>query len=279
MKFGKILLVQPMHEKIKKVERKSISFPWGLAFLATYYQKAGYGVEILDGQALQLSKEELVPKISEYDFDIIGISAFSTQYPAVRLIAAHVKKERKVPVVVGGPLPTYQASMTLSSTDVDVCVIGDGELSGVAVLDHFDDLEEVPGIAFKKNGKVIITPNTGPQVDLDDLPMPDFSLFAMDSYLRQRVAYSLNDDSGKKTLIIPTSRGCPYSCHFCSKSSRNYRRMSPKKVCQMIETVRSDFNLEDISFADELFLSSKSWFSEVAPFLKSTGLFWGGRHE
>ena len=67
MQFKKILLIQPMHEKKKKKkkERTSISFPWGLASLASFYQAAGYEVKILDGQAMQLTKEALLPEIDE----------------------------------------------------------------------------------------------------------------------------------------------------------------------------------------------------------------------
>jgi len=101
-RFKKILLIQPMHEKQKKAVRTSINFPWGLASLATCYRKAGFEVEILDGQALQLSKEEILAQIAPLDFDVAGISAFSTQYPAVKLIAEHIKKRRKVPVITGG---------------------------------------------------------------------------------------------------------------------------------------------------------------------------------
>ena len=69
MKFKKILLVQPMHEekKTKEWDRTSISFPWGLGTLSRSYQKAEYDVEILDGQALKLSKEELLPEIDKLD--------------------------------------------------------------------------------------------------------------------------------------------------------------------------------------------------------------------
>ena len=97
MKFKRILLIQPMHEKQKKKKkvRTSISFPWGLATLAGAYRQAGYDVEILDGQALQYSKEELLPEIKKFEFDIVGITAFSTQYPTVKLLAEQIKENFK----------------------------------------------------------------------------------------------------------------------------------------------------------------------------------------
>ena len=159
MKFNKILLIQPMHEKRKKKKkvRTSISFPWGLATLAGAYRQAGYDVEILDGQALQYSKEELLPEIHNFNFDIVGITAFSTQYPTVKLLAEQIKQTFQVPVIVGGPLASYQAEMVLETTAVDACVIGEGEIAGVEILKSWDDLGNVKGIAFKENGHIELT--------------------------------------------------------------------------------------------------------------------------
>jgi hypothetical protein len=88
MKFKKILLVQPMHEekKTKDWDRTSISFPWGLGTLSRFYQKAEYDVEILDGQALKLSKEELLTEFDKLDFDILTTTFPSSLGDRWRLI-------------------------------------------------------------------------------------------------------------------------------------------------------------------------------------------------
>jgi len=280
MKFKKILLIQPMHEKRekkKKAMRTSINFPWGLATLARYYQKAGYEVEILDGQALQLSKEELLPKIGDLDFDIVGITSFSTQYPSVKLIAEYVHKTHKVPVIVGGPLATYQAELVLKTTDVDVCVIGEGEISGIEILKSWENLGTVKGIAFKDNGKIIFTAAGDQLVDLDELPLPDFSLFDIETYLRVNNAFARKKNSGNRAMNFITTRGCPYKCHFCSKSGRYFRVMSPKKIYEMLAGLKNDLGVEEIAFHDELFLSNKTRFKELAPLLKSLNIPWGGQ--
>lgn len=279
MKFKNILLIQPMHEKKKKKKtaRTSISFPWGLAALAGSYQEAGYDVKILDGQAMQLSKEELSPKIDKFDFDIVGITSFSTQYPAVKLFAEYIKKNHNVPVIVGGPLATYQAEMVLATTDVDVCVIGEGEISGIEILKSWDDLGKVKGIAFRQNGNIVLTMSQDRFVDLDQLPLPDFSLFDMEKYIWHNNKFAGTSNTGIRAMTFITSRGCPYRCHFCSKSCLSFRSMSPKKVYEMIAGLKNEFKLEEIYFGDELFLSSKSKFRELAPLLKSLNVPWAGQ--
>jgi radical SAM superfamily enzyme YgiQ (UPF0313 family) len=283
MKFKKILLIQPMHEKREKKKKKkkamrtSINFPWGLATLARYYQNAGYEVEILDGQALQLSKEELLPEIDDLDFDIAGITSFSTQYPSVKLIANYIHKICRVPVIVGGPLATYQADMVLKTTDTDVCVIGEGEISGIEILKSWDNLGGVNGIAFKDNGKIIFTASQNQLVDLDELPRPDFSLFDIEKYLRVNNAFARKKNSGIRAMNFITTRGCPYNCYFCSKSGRYFRSMSPPKIYEMLAGLKNDLGVEEIAFHDELYLSSKSKFKELAPLLKSLNIPWGGQ--
>ena len=157
MNFRKILLIQPMHEKKKKKkkERTSISFPWGLATLAGFYQEAGYDVKVLDGQAMQQTKEALLPEIDKFDFDIVGITSFSTQYPSVKLFAKYIKRNRNVPVIVGGPLATYQAEMLLKTTDTDVCVIGEGEIAGIEILKSWKNLVDKEFLDLIKNSNCV----------------------------------------------------------------------------------------------------------------------------
>jgi len=279
MNFKKILLIQPMHEKKKKKkkERTSISFPWGFASLASFYQEAGYDVKILDGQAMQLTKEELLSEIDKFDFDIVGITSFSTQYPSTKLFAKYIKKNRNLPVIVGGPLATYQAEMVLKTTDADVCVIGEGEIAGIEILKSWKNMAMVKGIAFRQNGKIVSTSSQDRFVDLDQLPLPDFSLFDMEKYIRHNNKFAGTTNTGIRAMTVITSRGCPYRCHFCSKSCLSFRSMSPNKLYEMIAGLKNEFQLEEIYFGDELFLSSKSKFRELAPRLSALNIPWAGQ--
>lgn len=266
-----------MHEKQKRKKKTSISFPWGLATLASFYQEAGYDVKILDGQAMQLTKEELLAEIDQFDFDVVGIIAFSTQYPSVKLFSKYLKKNQNVPVIVGGPLATYQAEMVLKNTDADVCVIGEGEIAGVEILKYWKNLAMVKGIAFRQDGKIVLTSSQDRFVDLDQLPMPDFSLFDMNRYIMHKNKFAGAANRGIRAMTVITSRGCPYRCHFCSKSCQSFRSMSPSKLYEMIAALKNEFDLEEIYFGDELFLSSESKFKELAPRLKALNLPWAGK--
>ena len=53
--------------------------------------------------------------------------------------------------------------------------------------------------------------------------------------------------------------------------------MSPNNLYKMIAALKNQFKLEEIYFGDELFLSSKSKFKELAPRLSALNLPWAGQ--
>ena len=107
--------------------------------------------------------------------------------------------------------------------------------------------------------------------DLDSLPFPDRDLILSNSYLK---------DTSKKTFY--TSRGCPYSCTYCSnnhfnklyKGQKIVRRFSVDRVIEEIKYVRSRYRCNFIKFGDDLFaLKADDWLSEFsAKYREEVGL-------
>jgi len=169
-----------------------------------------------------------------------------------------------------------QADLVLRATDVDICVIGEGEITAVELLNDIDDLEKVRGIAFKKMEQIHFTLPQDKFFNLDNLPIPDFDLFDMEKYLHQDNAYARKTFTSRSMSFI-SSRGCPYRCHFCSKSASTFRYMSPKKIYEFLYVLKKDLGIEELVFGDELFLSSKKRFAELAPLIKRLKLKWGAQ--
>ena len=81
-------------------------------------------------------------------------------------------------------------------------------MAGVQVLDHYDELDTVKGIAYRQSGDIVRTPPQDHFVDLDQIPDPDFSLFDIERYLSVKNAYA-GGTSGLRSMSVLTSRGLP----------------------------------------------------------------------
>jgi len=103
--------------------------------------------------------------------------------------------------------------------------------------------------------------NIGPLENIrhiDELPLPDWSLFP-----------NIHDKPG----MIMTSRGCPFSCNFCSSSAfwKSYKEKSPFKIVQEIKQL-ANLGLSEIIIFDDLFASNVKRLRNVCDLICSEGL-------
>jgi radical SAM superfamily enzyme YgiQ (UPF0313 family) len=90
----------------------------------------------------------------------------------------------------------------------------------------------------------------GPWItDLDALPVPDFSL-------ADGTADCLI--GGKKTVMVQTSRGCPFDCSFCSVTGMFGKKLRCRSVESVLNEVRR-YNTRDhfVFFCDDNFTANK----------------------
>jgi radical SAM superfamily enzyme YgiQ (UPF0313 family) len=69
---------------------------------------------------------------------------------------------------------------------------------------------------------------------------------------------------GFSTVTINTMRGCPYSCHWCSKPvfGNSCRRRPVESVIGELREVRERYNPDQIWFTDDVFTLSSEWLEE-----------------
>ena len=69
--------------------------------------------------------------------EIVGLSAVvSTSYMQVKRIARIIKEANPEALIVCGGYLTAASNTVLKKTDVDVCVVGDGEIAWTGLLDY-----------------------------------------------------------------------------------------------------------------------------------------------
>jgi radical SAM superfamily enzyme YgiQ (UPF0313 family) len=245
--------------------------PLGLLYLSSHLKARGFAVAVydttfgtIDGFAAELGT--LRPRV-------VGLSCNLMTRGAVLTMVA-MAKEAGAWVVVGGPEPAPNAEEYLRR-GADVVVVGEGEATLEELLRHLpergrDGLEEVPGIAFLDGRDALRTTPPRPQLrPLSAQPWPDREAIAMDRYLE---AWRTHHGAGSVSLI--TSRGCPFTCTWCSHGvfGQTHRRRDPSEVADEVEHILARYRPDRLWYADDVFTLNRRWTLDYAAELERRGI-------
>lgn len=280
MNTKKIILIQPPLGRGMTKELFQPIFPYGLAHVATSLAQKGHDVQIFDIYANRWNRTEVMDRIKHFEADFIGITAMSTQYSYVKWLSEQLKHVLSVPIVVGGLLATYSSHIVLKHTHVDVCVIGEGELTFPELVESGDDYNTVNGIVYRQGDEIVRTPPREYIQSLDTIPVPDYDIFPMDIYTKTK--FYVNDPTtsffkgavSTRTMGVLAGRGCPYNCEFCSKSFTGLRLKSVDYLIDEIKYLIAKYDLQGIHFIDELFVVNKKRAYELIEKIGKLGIQW-----
>lgn len=242
-------------------ESPQLLFPIGLGYIASAIDRAGFDLEILDIDAHRYTDEEVERFIKEKDYDVAAFGCIVTGYKIVKKLAKVIKKYKKVPIICGNSVASSIPDLLLSKTQVDIAVIGEGDITIVELLkaiENNESLQQVNGIYFKQDGKIISTPPRSFIADLDTIPLINWDLFDIDIYISKskeyvNEPYPINYDL-IKAMPVNTARGCLYRCSFCYHVFMNnkYRVRSPQSICEEIKILKEKYDINYVGFSDEL---------------------------
>ncbi|MBM3251394.1 MAG: radical SAM protein [Candidatus Omnitrophica bacterium] len=142
----------------------------------------------------------------------------------------------------------------------DIGVIGEGEITFLELVKLIEKsgleyLEDTKGIAYRKDGNVILAEGRDFINDLNELPFPARHL------LPSLSRYSPFIASYRKLPIVHiiSSRGCPMGCSFCDQAvfGSGYRSRSADNILDEVELVKNKFGVKEIRFYDDVFTLDK----------------------
>lgn len=240
----KIALINPSVKGSLKKENL------GLAYLASTLEADGHTTRIID----EIAGQNIETGLDDFRPDIVGISFMTMYAPRAYEIAARVKKERGLHVVMGGAHPSALPEEAIQHAD---CVIrGEAEWT-------------FPQAITDNKLKGIIEPLTPDQ--LDSLPMPSRWQLDLDTYAgagEELAGFSY------RTLGIITSRGCPFKCSYCINSKREapLRFHGPDRVIEELKYLVQRHHIQSVAFYDELMATDARRFREICEAIIQHGL-------
>lgn len=248
----KTLLINPATPRISHNIGAMAAFPLGLAYIAAMLERQ-HEVQVID-------EEVSGPlKLSGPRPDVVGITANSLAFQRAMDIALMVKaRDRRIIVVVGGGHANVWPDYPLKYECCDIVVHGEGEITAAelwARLEKGAPYDDMPGIAYRNRGnEIVVNPARALIDDLDTLPFPARHLFPISRYRQD------SHLSARPVFSAGTSRGCPFSCRFCSHNvvfGRRYRARSPKNVVDEIEEIIAVQHAKAVYFRDDTFTVDK----------------------
>ena len=238
--------------------RKSIaSFPpLGIVYLATILEQADVEVSVLDQAAMGYTVNDTVNWVEREKPDVVGFSALASSGRMAALLCERVKeKNPNVTTVMGNHYATFNAERILRKYPaVDVVVRGEAEETIVELascIEDNEDLKQVNGIAFRQESGITLTPDQPLIKDLDALPFPNRKLLRAEYHSLMAGA----NIAPKKFTGVISSRGCAFSCRFCSCTTLTHnvwRARSAENTLEELKQLASE-GYKQLVFVDDSF--------------------------
>jgi len=252
--------------------RPRIMFPLGLAYVLSAIHRAGYDLELLDLDKDRKSDKEIKKLLAEKEFDIVAFGCIVTGYKMIKNLSQMVRRANKKAVIIAGnSVADSIPHILLSKTEVDMVVIGEGDITIIEVLDRIKNgkmLDKVKGIWFKRDGKIFQNPNREAIKNIDSIPSPVWNLFDMEAYIlgfRELVNEPLPLPREQiRAFLVNTARGCPFRCTFCYQVFQhyNYRHRGVDSIIKEIKKLQKKYKINYILFCDDLSFPSKTLLKE-----------------
>jgi hopanoid biosynthesis associated radical SAM protein HpnJ len=231
------------------------------------------GARLLDAPPHHISGEETINIAKDYEFLVLFTS--TPGFPGdIRLAQAIKDANPGIKIAFVGPHVTVLPEKSLKECPaIDfVC----RKEFDYAVTDYAKGkpLEEIAGVSYRKDGKVVHNQDAAQIQDLDSLPHVT-EVYKRDlDVTRYNVPFLLHP-----YVSLYTTRGCPAQCTFClwpqTLSGHPWRKRSSDDVAAEMAKAKEFWpEVKEFFFDDDTFNIQKARTIELCSKLKHLGLTW-----
>jgi radical SAM superfamily enzyme YgiQ (UPF0313 family) len=273
--------------------------PLELLQIATVPVKDGYEVHLVDAMV----HPDYMQRLEQLcDGALVFASSCILGYQVTHgaQVARRIRERfPKLPIIWGGWFPSVAPELYLQEGVADAVGLGQGELTFgdvVRAIDHGTPLENVPGLALWRDGKLMLTPHR-PVVGFEEIPPVPWHLLDFELY----VELQNRKDRAKLRHKLPTPRdfpantplrgfshfssfGCPEPCTFCCSpivTGRRWKAIPGKQLAEEIFELQDRFKFNIVRFQDANFGVAEKRSNEWCEALIEKGrpFFWNATYE
>jgi len=233
--------------------------PLSVLTLAAQFDEKRYQITVIDGRLDDNAYNSILDLLDDKCV-CIGVSAM-TSYQLMdgmkfsRQIKAY---NPDIPIVWGGWHPSLMPQQTISSDFVDIIVTGQGEntfLQLVEKLAKKSCLKDIPNLLYKDSGNHIISTGKHFLKEIEKVKPIE------NSYPYIHMAHYIQELwSNKRVIGYESSRGCPWSCKFCSIGTlynRKWNALTAEQTFNGIKYLRENHSIDAVHFYDNNFFVDK----------------------
>ncbi len=253
--------------------RSAMEPPNELGYIAAMMELSGVVCKIQDYPMVDGTRKLYVRDVLDFQPDMIVVATTAATLDADISFCAEAKKINKdIVTIVKVPYLTKEkvAEEMKRFQEIDISLLREYEYTIKEIVEHLrghSDLDDVKGIVFRKNDRIIYTGERDLIQNLDELPFPARHLIDNKLYIRP--------DTGEPQATVQTARGCPYQCIYClapKLEGQRVRARSPENIVGELKECVTRYGIKNFFLRADTFTFDKQWVISLCKSIVAEGL-------
>ena len=222
-------------DRCEVTDRYSVVPPYSLACMASILRERKYEVSILDANAMNFSYSELERSLRVISFDVLVFRFTPTTFDWDKRVADIVKAKDQKITTIGICLTLHLLGKEVleRSPNLDYYLPLDWEEVLPNLLDYVVGTrpDVSSGVYYRSGSGVSYEAVVETTTDFDKLPLPAYDL------LPDFKLYRPNAPTSGNYMVLYSSKGCPYSCTYCTVARTPFKMKSQERLLEEVKHI------------------------------------------